>query len=360
MQTVILRSRFGGLLLAGFACLQCASPVKMHPPVAGAWVPTDWIEKVRHYDYNRENLSLLKEFEQLIKPDTLDGESEHPHVGKGIMEPGPAAELTPLFVNLDNEPGEELIGVLRYARRAPTLFVCKKIENEWYLLHHESIFVHNEEPELVVVNNRSANKLFYVRFLQESGSGIHRDSYRFYKLLNNKVRLCLELPNHSLIYGWGLYLNQEVELKLQFSSTYEDVVEAIYRYSFFPGAVFAHDVPWAAHPDTPLVQGKDNVYYQWNDSTGTYQFENFAYADSTELTENKIATFGNFTNDTLFVRAFAYEIRQGVQQGTPEVRRQLQAYLRSVQNKQKPAVLSGAVERKKEVNGTQFFGPRAQ
>ncbi|WP_460502523.1 hypothetical protein [Hymenobacter agri] len=281
-------------------------------------------------------------------------------MGKGIMEPGPAAELTPLFANLDEEPGEELLGILRYARRDPTLFVCKKIAGDWYLLHHESIFVHNEEPELVLVNNRSANKLFYARFLQESGSGIHRNSYRFYKLIHNQVQLCLELPNHSLIYGWGAAMNQEIELKLQFASTQDDSFQATYRYSFFPGAVFKQDVPWAAHPEIPLIQGEDNVYYQWNDTTRTYQLEDlpYAYGDSVNLTASKIATFGNFGNDSLFVRAFAYEIRQAAQHGTPQVRWLLKAYLHSIKNQQRPTVPSGEVELKKEVNGTRFFGPR--
>ena len=134
------------ILLVGLCGLQCSSPVKTNPKIAGVKVSTEWIEMVRKYDYKQDNLPLLKEFEHFIKPDTLDGASESPHIGKGIVEPGPAATLTPLFVNLDDEPGEELIGILRYARCEPMLFVFKMIDNSWYLLYHESIFVHNEEP----------------------------------------------------------------------------------------------------------------------------------------------------------------------------------------------------------------------
>ncbi|GAA4021120.1 hypothetical protein GCM10022409_00910 [Hymenobacter glaciei] len=293
-----------------------------------------------------------------MKPDTLDCASEAPHLGKGIMEPGPAAELTPLFLNLDEDPGEELIGILRYARCEPMLFVFKMIGNSWYLLHHESIFVHNEEPELLVANTPSAHKTFYVRFLQDRGSGIYRDSYRFYKLIGNKVHGCLELTNRASIYGWGLYLNQKVDLRLQFNSTYEDAIAASYRYSFFPGAVFDHEMSWAAHPEIPFVQGSDLAYYKWDASTLTYQLIAPALDEPTNLNKAKIATFGNFGNDSLFVRAFAYEIDETLREGTPAAKRLLASYLRFVKQKQRPPVHFGELEEKQHVKGTKFYGPK--
>jgi hypothetical protein len=349
------QNKIGALLLA-LCCLQCASPAKPKQKVAGVKVSTEWIEKVRRYDYKQDNLPLLEEFGKFIKPDTLDCASESPHLGKGIVEPGPAGDLTPLFVNLDDEPGEELIGVLRYARCEPMLFVFKMIDNSWYLLYHESIFVHNEEPELLVANSPSSNKTFYLRFVQDRGSGIYRNSYRFYKLINSKVHPCLELTSQARIYGWGLYLNQEVDSRLEFKSTYEDAVFATYHYSFFPGAVFDKDVSWAAHPEIPFVKGEGYAYYKWNAPTLTYELETHSYDEPDDLNKAKIAAFGDFGNDSLFVRAFAYEIGQTLKEGTPDTKRLLKAYLASLKHKQKPTVPSGELEEKKQINGTKFYG----
>lgn len=352
----MLRINKIGILVIGICCLQCSTPIKTKPKIAGAKVPAEWIERVRKYDYKQDNLPLLKDFEQFIKPDTLDCASESPHLGKGIIEPGPAGTFTPLFVNLDEEPGEELIGFLRYARCEPMLFVFKMIDNSWYLLYHESIFVHNEESELLVANNPSANKTFYLRALQDRGSGIYRNSYRFYKLIDNKVRPCLELTNQASIYGWGLYLNQEVDLALQFPSTREDAIEASYRYSFFPGAVYDHDVSWASHPEISFVKGEGSAYYKWNASTSTYQLETYSHDGPDALNKAKIATFGNFGNDSLFVRAFAYEIGETLREGPPETKRLLTSYLTSVKHKQMPIVPSGELEEKHVENETEFYG----
>jgi hypothetical protein len=335
-----------GFLLIGFGCLQCTSPTKPKPKIAGVAVSTAWVEKVRHYDYKQDNLALLKEFEQFVRPDTVGCENESPHLGKGIVEPRPAAELTPLFVNLDEEPGEELIGILRYARCTPVFFVFKHIAGSWHLLHHESIFVHNEQPELVVANSPSPNKTFYLRLLQDTGSGIHRSSYRFYKLINNNVHTCLELTNEARIYGWGLYLNQEINSSLEFNSTSEDAVSITYRYSFFPGSALDKDLDWTAHPEVPLVKGEGYAYYEWNVSTLTYQLETHSYDGPDALNQAKISTFGDFGNDTLFVSAFAYEIGQTLKEGMPEEKRLLNTYLASVKHQRKPTVPSGDLKKK--------------
>ena len=345
-----------GASLLGLCCLQCTSPAKPKPEIAGVKVSTEWIEQVRRYDYKQANLALLKQFGQFIKPDTLACASESPHLVKGIVEPGPTGELTPLFVNLDEEPGEELIGVLRYAGCRPMLFVFKLIDNSWYLLYHESIFVHNEEPELLVANSPSSNKTFYLRFLQDRGSGIYRNSYRFYKLIANKVQPCLELTSQARIYGWGLYLNQDVDSRLEFSSTQEDGVAATYHYSFFPGPAFDQDFSWQAHPEIPLVKGEGSAYYKWNDSTLTYQLETHSYDEPDALNKAKISTFGDFGNDTLFVRAFAYEIGQTLKEGTPEAKRLLKAYLAAVKRNQKPTASSGELEEKHPANGAKLYG----
>jgi hypothetical protein len=343
------------MLLTGICCLQCSSPPKKKPGAVEQKIPTEWIEKAQHYNYQQDNLALLKQLEGFIKPDSLAGEHDTIHLGHG-MEPKPGGYFTPMFVNLDEDAAMEMLGIFGYYHHDPMLAVFKKKGDSWHLIYHESFFLHSEDPGLQLINSPSANKTFCLRTIQETGSGIRRDSYRFYKLINNQVRCCLELPNHTFIYGWGRYLNQEVGLRLRFTSTDEDAIVANYTYSFFPGAVYDKDVSWTAHPEIPFVQGENTAYYKWDALTRTYQLETFASEGPAALTQAKIATFGNFENDSLFVRAFAYELGETLREGTPVAKRLLMAYLASVTQKQKPLVPSGELEEKLQENRTKFYG----
>ena len=174
------------------------------------------------------------------------------------------------------------------------------------------------------------------------------------------MRPCLELTNQTRIYGWGLYVNQEVSMALQFASTGEDAVQANYKYSFFPGAVYNHEPSWVSHPEISFVQGKGSAYYEWDAGTSTYQLVTNSYDGPEDLNKAKTATFGDFGNDSLFVRAFAYEIGETLREGTPEARRLLTTYLSSVKSKQRPLGHFGELEEKLNVNGTKFYGPKSK
>ncbi|GAB3578028.1 hypothetical protein GCM10027345_16480 [Hymenobacter daeguensis] len=318
-------------------------------------MPTEWIEKAQRYQYQQNNLALLKQLEGFVKPDSLAGERDSIHLDHSI-ESKPNGYFTPMFVNLDQDAALEMLGIFGYYGHDPMLAVFKKREDAWHLIYHESFFLHSEDPGLQIINSPSASKTFCLRSIQETGSGIRRDSYRFYKLINNRVRCCLELPNHTFIYGWGRYLNQEVGLTLRFTSTDEDAIVADYAYSFFPGAVYDKDVSWAAHPEIPFVKGENTAYYKWDAATSTYRLETFDSEGPAALTPAKIATFGSFENDSLFVRAFAYELGETLREGTPTAKRLLKTYLASVQHHQKPAVPSGELEEKHREGGTNFYG----
>lgn len=312
-------------------------------------IPTEWIEKLFKYDYKNNKKEFLEQFEGYIKPYSLDGSAYLNHPNDWV--------LNPMFVNLDNDPENEIIGLFGWSQEHPVLAVFKKIDKSWFLLYLEPFFMKYQPPELQVANDFSANKTFYIRRVYDGGSGIYRDAYDFYKIINNRVYPCLELINEARIYGWGLYLNQKVNMKFKFNSANADNLWVTYDYSFFPGAIYDNDVLWGAHEEISFVKGENKgVSYSWDTISNTYQ--PFIYFDTLKegLTKDKIACLGAFGNDTLFVKAFKYEIDQTLERGGDEQKTQLQKYLDIVRAKGKAVSPNGELEEKNQQGGTKFYG----
>ena len=290
----------------------------------GIKVPTEWIEKLRTLDYTKNNRSLLIEFEKFIGSDTLsDSKAYYKNLGM----------LNPLFVNLDDDPLDELIGLFGWSDSDMTLAVFKNVNDSWFLIYFEPIYMFYVAPELIVANNFSANKTFYIRQLYHRGSGVYCDAYHFYKIINNKVYPCLSLINKAQIFGWGVFLNQKVEMEFSFNCANADELWVMYDYNFFPGAVYENDVPWEGHEDIPFVKGSNGINYSWDSTTFSYQPQFYNRQDA--LTEDKIACFGDFGNDTLFIKAFDYEIKQTLEKGTDKQKKILKIYLDFVEKEQK-------------------------
>lgn len=298
-------------------------------------VSKEWINSLRNYDYNKDNTLILEQFESFIFPDTLAGSNEYSHEGGGL--------LTPMFVNLDNDANDELIGLFGWNEVEPTLAVFKLIGEDWFLLYLEPFYMFYDSPEIKVVNNISTNKTFYIRWLYERGSGIYCDAYHFYKLIDNKVYSCLTLINSAYIFGWGIYLNQIVEMSFNFKSKNDDILYVTYKYNFFPGAVYKNDMPWEGHEDIPFVKGEKKLKYYWDSLSLSYK-PVFNTRNKDDLTEQKILCFGSFGNDTLFVKAYDFEIKQTLKKGTSEQKKLLQDYLDIVKTNQHANSPTGEME----------------
>lgn len=310
-------------------------------------VPTEWINRVKSYDYKTNNAALIREFEKLIAPDTLE---LHGYGNRG-QEGG---ILNPTITNLDDDGQEEIIALIGWTENLPMLAVFKQIDGQWYLIFTETFHVHYNSPELNIANVPSRNKTFYIRWLYERGSGIFRDSYHFYKLIDNQVYHCLELVNRAHIFGWGLYLNQEVQSSFTFNCATADAIWVTYDYNFFPGSVYDTDVPWDAHTDIPFVKDEKGVSYQWDSLTRSYEPEFYGQKDG--LTGQKIACFGAFGNDSLFVTAFDYEIRQTLEKGTAEQKKLLTGYLEQIRADNTVPSPAGELEETGQAGGMKFHG----
>ncbi|TFF36294.1 hypothetical protein [Mucilaginibacter psychrotolerans] len=239
----------------------------------------------------------------------------------------------------------------------PYLCVFKQVNNDWYLVYKEEINTFYGAPTLYVANNFSKNKTFYLRRVYDHGSGVYIDGYSFYKLVDGKVYKCLDIVNDAHIYGWGLFMNQKVKSSFDFSGDSEDILGVEYTYNFFPGMVYETDCSWCAHEDSPLINGEDNVSYRYDAKVHKYKLEIEPYKnEATDLTAEKIACFGDFGNDSLFVKAYRSHIDTTIKIGTPLQKRLLRTYLELA--KKEKTVTTETFEVKTKVGGTTFYGPK--
>ena len=285
-------------------------------------VPVEWINELKKYDYNKkQNHIILEKYEELITPDTLTGTKTHESNESGFVNC--------IQTNLDEDTHPEIIGLFGWDADYPELAIFKQINNSWYLLYRETFHMFYTEPELVIANNFSKNKIFYIRWLHERGSGIYCDAYHFYKLINNKVYPCLAVINEARIMGWGLTLNQNVSSKIVFNSTDSDVIKVHYSYNFFPGSIDDNDSSWDSHEDVSLVKGDNFINYYWDKKSNTYLPEKQDWVDG--LSIEKIKCFEEFGNDSLFVKAFKNEINNNLQNGTNDQKYYLKKYMNIVE-----------------------------
>jgi hypothetical protein len=309
-------------------------------------IPSEIVNEIASYDYAHNSEDLVSACLSICYPDSQ-------------MEKSDQAVLTPLVANIDGGAYPEVLALVGWEEEHTTLVVFKRIGDDWYLIFSHPVNVFYNPPELKLADNASPNKIFYVRQLYDRGTGVYKDTYEYFKLVNGKVRKCLEMVNDAHIYGWGQYLNQDVQTSVSFASSGEDMLWARFRYNFFPGAVLDSDVVWIGHPELPFVQGDQTVYYRW-DSTNYYYVQKYPPVGDTRigLTDAQVACFGNFGNDSLFVSAFNFDIHRRLENGTHEEKILLSKYLKLVRLNGRAYDSNGPFEQKTKLNGTGFYGPK--
>jgi hypothetical protein len=85
------------------------------------------------------------------------------------------------------------------------------------------------------------------------------------------------------------------------------------------------------------------VNYCWDSISKTYKPNYYTYDES--LTADKIACFNGFGQDSLFVKAFEYEINQTLINGTTEEKRLLKKYLELVEKEGRAIAPTGELEK---------------
>lgn len=297
-------------------------------------IPTEWVDKIHHFNYTRNTEGLLLEFDHFISPDSLvNPHIQHANSGYGRV-------LNAMFVNLDEEPGDELICLLGWDITCPYLGVFKERQGEWYLIYLEEIESFYSSPTLYVANCFSQNKTFYLRRVYNRGSGMYADGYSFYKLINNKVYQSLNLVNQANIIRPGPYMSQEVRMNFEFAGDDLDGIWVDYGYNFFNVPIVKDDalsnavspsnadsLPYA-NDEIPIIKGEGGTNYTWNNKNKTYDLDIKPYQNQPDdLTAQKIACFGDCCNVSLIVLAFRRQIDQTLKTGTPQQKKILKEYL---------------------------------
>jgi hypothetical protein len=337
------------LSLTLLSCQHKSSPVK----IDHTWkkIPAGWIEKLQKFDYKKPDTTLLTEFGNIIKPDTINNpHPQHVREDYGFI-------FNPIFVDLDGDHRNEILCLQGWDVSIPYMCIFKQVDNDWYLIYKEEINTFYGSPTLYVANSFSKNKTFYLKRVYDHGSGVYIDGYTFYKLVDNKVYQCLNIINDAHIYGWALFMNQSAKSAFEFRGDSEDNLYVNYSYNFFPGSVNKGDFSWDAHEDIPLIKGEDNVSYVYNAKEHKYKLEISNYNnDPTSLTPEKIACFGDFGNDSLIVKAYRRHIDTLLKIGTPIQKKLLRTYI-ALATKNK-TVTTEILEMKSKRGGTTFYGPR--
>ncbi len=323
--------------LACYGQTTCQSPhVTKEPDIPfdrpNLIVPDVWIEQVANFDYVSESLPIVEEFERLLGQNSLGDRAGEGYLGQ-------------LFVNLDDDQQSELLLIIGWSYYATKFCVFKQIDEQWRLLYIEDVHEHYQEPSFSVANNRSPFKVFYLHQLYERGSGVYKEKYHFFKLINGKVYPCLRVIGKAHLVSWPTLLSETVTSSLAVSG--DDVIYVTYQYRFFPGnelfklghqkisEKIEQDVSYEVGelPEEDFIRHEETVYYQWNETAFQYELN----GNDDLLTPCKIARFGDFDNHPLFLEAFGKELEEMKTQGMPEQQFLLNIYLDEVQ-KEKPRI----------------------
>jgi hypothetical protein len=314
-------------------------------------IPDSRIQQARQNKHNIADTILLKQFANLIKPDTIsNSRAEH-------VDPNNDYIFNCISADLDGNQTDELICIQGWDIYEPYLCVFKQINDSWYMVYKEQVSTFYGSPTIYIANNHSKNKVFYLRRVYDHGSGVYIDGYSFYKIIGGQVYNCLDIVNDAHIDGWGLYINQTVSSKFDFEGNAEDLLNVTYSYNFYPGSIYKSDCPWCSHDDIPLIHGEETVSYVYSGKHHKYDLEIEKYNNSAlNLTAAKIACFADFGDDSLFVKAYKRQIDTTIKIGTSLQKKILLKYL-SLVNKNKTA-RTGELEVKSQAGGTTFYGPK--
>ncbi len=161
------------LITLSFVCLEisCSQNTKQidkNQEINILWkkTPTSWIEKVKRFNYSKNDTTLLKEFADFIKPDTL----YNPHAMHVDPYYGPVFNV--MFADLDGDRNDELICLQGWDITCSYLCAFKEIKGNWYLIYKEDINTFYNAPTLYIANCFSQNKTFYLRRVYDHGSDV--------------------------------------------------------------------------------------------------------------------------------------------------------------------------------------------
>lgn len=323
-------------------------------------IPNDWVELLRNQEYRHDSSRILKNIYHILSPrydsaaffntneslpkDSLTNkENNYSSIEIKVFS-------SIIFVNLDEDKEEEMLGLFGESMESTKLGVFNQIDGKWFIIFAEDVETFYVGPELGIANTPSQCKPFYVRQLYTRGSGIYGDGYHFYKLIKGIVYPCLQIVNESHIYGWGMPLNQTVNTHFQSDAIGSDDIWVTYRYRFFPGALDKGDFAWEGHDDIIFAESNDEgVTYAWDSLSHTYKPNEYG------LSAEKLECLNSLGNSELFIVAFAKELEELKQKGSRRQRVYLRKFLKEVEQMKTRKFAPNMIEEAGEIDGVRFY-----
>jgi len=291
-----------------------------------------WMEKAINTqgDDKHPPAELVYEF-ALAHPSEVLPASKSAYMTKDY---NPYLNITTINLDEDKEPEHIMFIGQNYANTM--FYVIKKVNNQWKIIHSEYLWLHNEAPELHLSNTTLKNRTFHIRYLHERGTGLWLYTYRFYKVINGKTYLTLEIPEEVNLAMYASLINGDASLtKIQVDSN-DDSIYAHYSYEFWPGGQIMSalhiEEPSEGEPMLLLKQENAFVSFDWNDKK--HKFEVSEPSGNAEADTITLAQFNYFLNllkidnDKLFVPAFKKQLEEVTTSGD-EQQKKIAKYLLS-------------------------------
>ncbi len=302
-----------------------------------------WLDKAVNYctsDQTQPATDLIYEF-ALAHPSKILPASKNLYIADKDGN-RPYINITTINLDEDKEPEHIMFIGQNYANTM--FYVIKKNGKEWKIIHSEYIWLHNEAPELHLQNSSLKNRTFYIRYLHERGSGIWMFTYRFYKVINGKTYMTLEIPEEMNLMMWPSSINGNIHItKLELDTNENNSIYVRYSYEFSAGGTLfssvmkVKDPTWDNFP-TLTQQENASISFAWDEKGHKFEVsEPYTYAGLNVITPAQFDYFmnhfientdGDNDNANAFVPAFKKELKELAKSGNKE-QKEIAKYLLS-------------------------------
>ncbi len=266
-------------------------------------------------------------------------------------EPLDGSLLHSLQVDLDEDPETELLLLLGGVWNSSHFAVIDRQQGQWVLLYLAPAEHNYETLSIQVFSLPEASPLFGHKLLETRGTGIFKEVWLGYRLLEGRVYPCLRVPTRAHIYGWGLNLNQVCLSQFGVEDPAGEFVEVICHYHFFPGSWLEGNLPWEGNDTKVLAKGSAHYLMTWD--SVSYQYAP-SFNSNDDFNETSLLATEEFGSDSLFIAGFANQIAGGLESGDREQRRLVRAYLDRAAEGAEGVQLLG------ETSGMKFYGTGGQ
>ena len=169
-------------------------------------------------------------------------------------------------------------------------------------------------PDIQVANDHAPNKVFYVTYETEWGSGLLKSNYLFFKIVEGKVYEVLQtIEQHGEAYQMG----RSKHITTRFTI---DEGRLLFSYYYTYTALADYET----NKIVDIVKGKAFIVYEWNEQEKKYipQFNAETTREKLDMLEGKVVK--NFT------QVFEKELNETAKNGSEEQKNAVKLFLKTI------------------------------